>query len=622
MSAQLITGIRNGVSYLRPPPFLRAILFFFLFTITPFVFAIPQGFYAGTWPGSEAATPEASCQLTIPLWAKNNGAVGLYYVSTDWHPEISAYWCEYGWDTSSPSSVARLDYIWHHDSGCLSGYVLNGLQCVPPHDPKTLGAPPCNGTNPINGGTGNKYQVESDYRAGPFQLVWERYYNGDSQVNINSASLGSNWRGTYDRSISAQTTTATVYRPDGKSVNFQLSNGSWISDVDVLDRLQQNSTGWTYTTADDAVETYDSTGKLLSITNRAGLTQTLTYSDGTTGVNGGYILNANGTTSIAPLRSGLLIRITNTFGRTLTLGYDNSRIVKMTDPAGGIYLYAYDTNSNLTSVTYPDGKTKTNLYGEPAYTSGATLPHALTGIIDENNVRYATYRYDSTGLAYDEDHGGTVDHYNLAYTADSSGNPISTTVTDPLGTSRTYNFTTVLGVVKSTGTNQPGGSGCGAAASNVTFDANGNISSRTDFNGNKTTYLYDLTRNLETSRTEAAGTSVARTITTTWHPTFRLPTQIAEPGRVTNLAYDTTTGNLLNKSITDTVSNTTRTWTNTYTTTADGTLAGLLKTVDGPRTDVSDVTSYAYYANGDLKTVTNALGHVTQITSYDPTAAP
>src|SRR5262249_55912603 len=62
-------------------------------------------------------------------------------------------------------------------------------------------------------------------------------------------------------------------------------------------------------------------------------------------------------------------------------------------------------------------------------------------------------------------------------------------------------------------------------------------------------------------------------------------------------------------------------------------IVGLLLTVDGPRTDVTDTTTYAYYATtsetgcttlggtchrlGDLQTVTNALGHVTTYVSYD-----
>ncbi|KAB0560199.1 RHS repeat protein, partial [Pseudomonas aeruginosa] len=45
-------------------------------------------------------------------------------------------------------------------------------------------------------------------------------------------------------------------------------------------------------------------------------------------------------------------------------------------------------------------------------------------------------------------------------------------------------------------------------------------------------------RGLETSRTEAAGTAQARTITTDWHPTLFLPVQVSEPGRITRYQYD------------------------------------------------------------------------------------
>ena len=49
-----------------------------------------------------------------------------------------------------------------------------------------------------------------------------------------------------------------------------------------------------------------------------------------------------------------------------------------------------------------------------------------------------------------------------------------------------------------------------------TYDSNGNITKKTDFNGVWTTFGYDTTRNLETSRSDAANTSVARSISTTW----------------------------------------------------------------------------------------------------------
>src|SRR5262249_58607573 len=85
---------------------------------------------------------------------------------------------------------------------------------------------------------------------------------------------------------------------------------------------------------------------------------------------------------------------------------------------------------------------------------------------------------------------------------------------------------------------------CGAGdLSSATYDANGNIASSVDFNGNRTNYSYDLSRNLETQRVEGltstgSTTTVTRTISTQWHATFRLPIQIAEPKRITTFAYD------------------------------------------------------------------------------------
>jgi len=45
-------------------------------------------------------------------------------------------------------------------------------------------------------------------------------------------------------------------------------------------------------------------------------------------------------------------------------------------------------------------------------------------------------------------------------------------------------------------------------------------------------------------------------------------------------------------------------------------------TVDGARTDVIDVSHYAYDSKGNLTTLTNALGHVTQVTAYNANGQP
>ncbi len=424
------------------------------------------------------------------------------------------------------------------------------------------------------------------------------------------------WRHSYERAVvtsnSNSIAVAAVTRPDGRIYSFK-ANGNFYAaiDPDVTSKLVRvndatgNFTNWEYTVAADASkETYDAAGKLLSIQDRAGLAQTLIYSDSTTPI------------SVAP-RSGMLLRVSDAYGRQLNFSYDTqNRIAKMIDPAGGEYRYRYDAANNLVSVTYPDQKDKTYQYNETAYTNNVSLPNALTGVIDENAVRFATYYYSADGKAISGQQAGGVNQYIV------SRGPDSTTITDPLGTARTYHYETILGVIKTTGQSQPGGAGCGPASSAITYDGNGNVGSRTDFNGTKTIYAYDLVRNLEARRIEGAATAEARTITTQWHATLAMPINIAEPLRRTSFVYDAS-GNLLSKTVQATADATgvqgfaaaitgpARRWTYTYNN------VGQVLTTKGPRTDADDVTTYAYDAQGNLTSVTNALGHVTTLSNYD-----
>lgn len=49
---------------------------------------------------------------------------------------------------------------------------------------------------------------------------------------------------------------------------------------------------------------------------------------------------------------------------------------------------------------------------------------------------------------------------------------------------------------------------------------------------------------------------------------------------------------------------------------------GLVETANGPRTDVADITSYSYDPEGHLTQVTNALGHITQLSNFDSYGNP
>jgi YD repeat-containing protein len=496
-------------------------------------------------------------------------------------------------------------------------------------NPKNAGLTCSSVGNPINPGVGNKFDRSDDYAENSKygKLSFERIYNSKSLYTLQNIGWGWTHNFSAHQAISPSGKSITMARYDGKIFVFKYVGSSWLPDTDISDRLDELKDsasvriGWRYTTADNSIETYNVTGQLTSIVDRTGLTQTLTYSDASTPV------------AIAPT-TGLLIRVTDIFGRQLNFTYDSSsRISNLTDPAGGLYKYAYDANNNLASVTYPDANSKIYLYENTGF------PHALTGITDENALRYATYGYDTQGRATSTEHAGGVERVSLVYNADGS-----TTVTDALNTPRTYNFQTILGVVKGAGQSQPGGSGCSAASSNIAYDANGNVASRTDFNGTKSCYAYDLNRNLETVRIEglpgtadcaasltaASLTAPARKITTSWHASYRLPLQIAEPKKLTTYNYDPA-GNALTQSeqattdvtgtagLTPLVQGSPRTWTYTYNN------LGQVLTADGPRSDVVDKTTYTYYpatdANlgnrGNLYTVTNALSQVTTLSNYD-----
>jgi len=469
--------------------------------------------------------------------------------------------------------------------------------------------------NPVNVGSGNKYQSEALYRAGALEMAL--FYNSQSgSTYFRTGPFGTHWSSRYTvRLRDSGQGIVGVARPDGRELEFRAppAGNVWLSDADIADKLEKLESGWRYTASQgDEVEEYDAAGNLLKIRNRAGQEQTMGYSN------------------------GLLVSVTDPYGRQLNFTYDvQKRINKMTDPAAGEYLFEYDGASgpagakNLTKVTFPDTKTRVYFYSEAAQINGGAscsspspvLVNTLTGLNDENNSRYATWTYDCQARATSSQHALGVELYSFDY-----GTSAATVVLDPRNTSRTVGLQRILGVGKGSGTTQPAGSGTGTVSNAATYDANGNPATRTDFNGNRTDYTYDLARNLETSRTEgltsAGGTTPqTRTITTAWHATFRLPTSIAEPLRTTTNVYDAdgtqcgARGALCSRTV-QASTGAIRTWTYTYN------ANGQVLSVNGPRSDVSDITTYTYDAQGNVASITNAAGHVTSITAYNAHGQP
>ena len=304
----------------------------------------------------------------------------------------------------------------------------------------------------------------------------------------------------------------------------------------------------------------------------------------------------------------------------MQFSYQNGLLQALTTPDGLVLTYGYNSggvrpgvNDRLVSVRYSTSPQTSQAY----LYENSSFPYALTGIIDENGARFATWTYDASGRATSSQHAGGADLTQIAYNADGSR-----TVTDPLGEQTVYTFVSLQGVPKVTQINRLVSASTAAATRAFSYDANGYTASQTDWNGNLTTYVND-THGQPTIITEASGTPQARTTAITYDPVFHLPTKVVELGLTTDFVYDGS-GNLLNKTLTDTTTTTIpystngikRTWTNSWG------ANGLLASAKGPRTDVSELTSFAYDASGTLIKITNALGQITRVTQHTPGGLP
>jgi RHS repeat-associated protein len=521
-----------------------------------------------------------------------------------------------------------------------------------------------NGPDPIDAFTGNEFLDETDLKAVGWQdrLAFRRYYNS---VDTSSTDMGSGWRHSFSRYLQIETiplnsgtasslystkstactsgwaqiknsvpgfqtasasysngactvsngtasmglpiestlnaqgsvTEVLAHRDDGHIITFTSNSQTYQTDPGSGYQLIQDSGpygNFYLIDEQDNVETYNSAGKLLSVADRHGNTETFAY-------------NGPG---------GLLSSISDEFGHSLTLAYDSqSRLQSIAAPDGSSVQYAYNSAGELSQVTNPDGTTRQFLYADSSWPTG------LTGVVDENGNTEFTLSYDSQGRVVSSTLGGVSSSMSFTYNSDGT-----TTETDPLGAVRTF-ASLQIGVHDfSTSVSGAPCYPCGYVAA-TTYDAGGFPAGKTDFNGNLTTYSFDDTRGLETLRTEASGTSVARTVTTQWNPTYRLPTLVSvysggsasgTPLRTTAFGYDGT-GNLLTKTITDPATSASRTWTYTYDS------YGRVLTAQDPR---GNVTTYTYYTCttgsqcGELDTVTDALGHVTTYDTYDADGRP
>ena len=524
-------------------------------------------------------------------------------------------------------------------ASCPGGYSYNGVTCTLTGTNLLKSAGPMCPLvgNPVYPGTGNKYQREVDQKnAANGSISFIRHYNSRLVYSSKNHTIktGTNWNNTYTRQVShfnhRGISLATVVRPDGRAFNYVLdaANTVWVPDEDVKGNLeelrdsQDVRTGWRYKTPGDVTELYDANGRLLSITDLQGSIQTLTYED--QDPNEPILLTQSYPT-----------RVDSNTGEYLLFTYSahrlSHRLVSLEDQAGRTWDYRYDSAGNLEFVDNPDQTTRQYHYED------TNNSNALTGITDERGKRYATFEYNSIAQTTASYHGpqtasltDRIDGVSIVYDANGTR-----TLTNSNSQPSIYNTELRNGVRLVTDVSGPGCATCGVGNTRYDYDpVNNNLLSKTE-NGVTTRYQnYDAAGNYQ-CKVEAVTSMDISTAGCAFDPvlspsarrtdytydsrysskvlTITESSVYPAGSKVTSYTYDDH-GNRISETVagyTPDGAGVSRTSSMDF----SGPLKQLSQ-IDGPRTDVSDVTHFRYYENiasegnnrARLKEIENAAG--------------
>ena len=196
------------------------------------------------------------------------------------------------------------------------------------------------------------------------------------------------------------------------------------------------------------------------------------------------------------------------------------------------------------------------------------------------------------------------------------------TITNPLGHVTVYQYNANALPISVTG---QASSHCAATLSQMTYDANGNMHSEVDNNGNTTHYTYAATGQL-LQTVEAVGTPIARTTDYVWDSTpgtDRLLSITVAGWSQTAYSYNAQ-NRLASISVKNLSSNGTANQTLAtsygYTLYANGMVETMAVTHPSPGN--SDVDTYQYDALGNLTLVTDGVGHATTYSNYNALGEP
>jgi YD repeat-containing protein len=480
--------------------------------------------------------------------------------------------------------------------------------------------------------TGAKELNESSPLAGvPLSLNYVSYRDFPGKVG-----LGSNWHHSYSmridnaaQAIQSGAQAVIVLDANGYFDTYKLVSTDTFRSTNAVGKiLTRTATSFTLMDSPSRILSFDASGKLTAITQRDAPAKSVTLSYDT---------------------SGRLTTVTDATNRAITFAYvgTTTDLQSITSPDGQVIGVTLNANKNLSGLQLPGAPaTRQFLYENVA------LPDRVTGIMDEAGLRFSTYTYEASGRVIESKWAGDVNKSTLTYPTTTTA-----TVTSPLLAVTNYTFSN--GQYRRTlSATDPAGTRTN------TYDATADrVTVSIDKRGVRTEYTYADGIH-ETSRIEAATGAPQRRISSLWNNTLNRVTEskierctavnasnvcttFAEEAK-SQMTYNTR-GQLLTRTQISPINAETRVSAmvycdavNTATPDAIGAgenlqkgcpIIGLMRRVDGPRTNANDWMTYEYYLaddaacvsspttcayrKGDVYRVVNALGQVVINNQYD-----
>jgi len=639
--------------------------------------AAPEGFLGWKWGGTYYPTATDACRAQWIAVGMDNGFsrfIGAdpddkYFTAADCRWTSYQYLCRqetgagFACGTALPAGVSFFcasGYLRVRDGECARIEIREQNPCGPQGGP-TVG-------NPILLSTGAKLEQVSDFATADGAFVIGRHYRSTPQLlgsanespgPLYTAPLGhiSGWA--FDFAIEwhisrdiASGKGGTVHLPSGVAYHFSRSGNGFVpagsgpttdfaiafvgtppSDWSTVTaaptqwRLTDRATGdeWLFRTFafnPNAARAVYSVGRPVHLQRKDGHAFDFAY---------------------GPM--GELVSITDGFGRSAAVTWRHYRRTALANIAGSL-----PVPEAIAAIALPDGTSLHYSYDPPeaAPSTGvarrlvkverlspanvvvettryhyedADFPSRLTGITDNRGIRFSTYAYDRLGRATSSEHAGGAERVSVAYAM--AGTRLVRNVTNAAGKVTVYGFAkgAASGQYFLTTVDGQASANCAASQASVTYQ-NNVVSTETDAEGRVTAYVRDaLGRPLSVIR--GAGTPGAETIAYTWEAEWSAPTRIVRPGLTIDITRNAG-GQVTAITATDTTTHSQPYATNGQTRTLAYTYgpAGQLLAIDGPLAGPGDTERFTYFADGSVKTYTDALGQVTTVNAVNGRGQP